>query len=569
MYTQQEAAAQTQLNIIMHAVENVAIIGAGYSGITAACYLKKYGINFRILECRSVSGGLWHYDPRVPDTPAFPNDTSQTPNPLTDWTVAPAPEPLLNSRGQPCTDAETEQDWMHYACPPPCYAGLVSNIPNTTGLSISRLQKWPADTPIMPTPREHFVNYIRSLASNGGIDKYISFDTYVESVTKPGGSNKWRVRMRVLNTSVTGRPCYDFKEEWFDAVVAASGGFPKPKTPDIPGLAEWKYQRPESVLHSSQYRVPHIFHDKTVLVMGLSASSNDIVSELGDASKATYQSGRMAVDWEAIKTKIDEGPADDPEVINLRNKGIDALLSMNLFVTAKEALPKNTRRVSEVEEFVVDSDGSVSGTVSLRDGSVLAGVDYVITATGYLKSYPYLTDFESRTVTFEENNVIGPGDVPDGKFVITADGKAAQNLHRDIFYIPDPTLAFVGVPFHCITWAIFDHQAEMIARVFSGQASMPPMEAMRQEYGQRVRGLSSSSARQLNSLAILDLEYLDGLDTWANDGLENKLGVTPMVGMTDEWKEAYYKFIDGALKKLGRPVGKIEGPRGFVKTDVR
>lgn len=69
----------------------------------------------------------------------------------------------------------------------------------------------------------------------------------------------------------------------------------------------------------------------------------------------------------------------------------------------------------------------------------------------------------------------------DETVVTTADGRAAHNLHEDIFYIPDPSLAFIGVSTFASTFSLYDFQAQVLAAVFSGKVRLPPMAEMRAE----------------------------------------------------------------------------------------
>lgn len=54
------------------------MIGAGYSGLAAARYLKEYGVNFTVFESAKDVGGQWRFDPRVgTDEYGVPLSTSQ------------------------------------------------------------------------------------------------------------------------------------------------------------------------------------------------------------------------------------------------------------------------------------------------------------------------------------------------------------------------------------------------------------------------------------------------------------------------------------------------------------
>lgn len=66
--------------------------------------------------------------------------------------------------------------------------------------------------------------------------------------------------------------------------------------------------------------------------------------------------------------------------------------------------------------------------------------------------------------------------------VLATDGRRVHNLHNHIFYIPDPTLVFIGLPYHVSTFNLYDFQAIAVAAVFSGRAALLSEEEMREEY---------------------------------------------------------------------------------------
>lgn len=127
-------------------------------------------------------------------------------------------------------------------------------------------------------------------------------------------------------------------------------------------------------------------------------------------------------------------------------------------------LPEATERVAAVTRFVVDGVGRPTGAVELADGRVLGAIDHVVLATGYITSYPFLGPGRQAPATAAA--------AADEHVIVTADGCLTHNLHEDMFYIPDPTLVFVGVPYHVSTFSLFDFQAEVAARVLAGWAKV-------------------------------------------------------------------------------------------------
>lgn len=60
------------------------------------------------------------------------------------------------------------------------------------------------------------------------------------------------------------------------------------------------------------------------------------------------------------------------------------------------------------------------------------------------------------------------------------------NLYRDVFYIPDPTLAFVGLSVNVSAFSCFEYQGLAAARVLAGAARIPSIAGMRAAYARMV-----------------------------------------------------------------------------------
>ena len=130
----------------------------------------------------------------------------------------------------------------------------------------------------------------------------------------------------------------------------------------------------------------------------------------------------------------------------------------------------------------------------------------------------------------------------DEKVLIT-DGNQVHNLHKDIFYIQDPTLAFVGVPYYTATFTLFEFQAMAVAAVFSGIASLPTIRDMRTEYLKKVQRLGAG--KQFHSLKDVEDVYVRDLVDWVNDG-RSGFHLPPIQGHTKHWfraRKAYKEQI--------------------------
>jgi len=485
------------------------VIGAGIGGVSAAAYLLKEGLSVTVFERSGVVGGIWHFDERIPKDPLYP---SQGPS-LGDFKVSqrgefaslpltPPPEPFIDED----IDADLE---VSFAPPGPCYAGLKTNIP--TNVLVSSLGPWPEGTEQLIS-QELAEKYIQGLATEHGVTAVTQFHTRVDEVrttTTPDGA-KWEVRTVSLSKEKEHGSAGLKERLWhFDLVVVATGHYSMPRVPDFPGLKELKAAFPERIIHSKQYRRPQRFQGQNVLVIGAGVSSSDICRELAGVANKVYQSVRGG-----------------------------------MYDTPAHLLPNSTLRVSEIAEFRRLKGGAIAGEqhlapvqpipaqIVLRDGAALDDIHHVVLATGYITSYPFLAHLHS-----DEANLDEAGD----DVLITSDGNMVHNLHRDIFYIPDPTLAFIGVPYHAATFTLFGFQAQALARVFAGSADLPAREVMVEEYKNKIK--EKELGRSFHSLARpgAEVDYVMGLVNWVNnDG--DAVGKQRILAPAEEWVKEYDVF---------------------------
>ncbi|KAH9909642.1 MFS general substrate transporter [Xylariomycetidae sp. FL2044] len=442
-------------------IESVVVIGAGISGVVAAAHLAKAGFEVTVLERKHIVGGVWHYEAEPDNDPPYPNTLP--------------PDPKLVTTKLDGLSAENAS--LLHAPPGPCYAGLVCNIP--TPVLRSSLLNWPEGS-------GEFVEQsaVRQWCANPGADATdiediarlhkiydkISFHTSVETVSKSTDSGKWTVKTRRLvrdNNNVT----FELREDEYDAVVVASGHYHLPYVPDIPGLSTWKRLYPERVTHSKRYRTPAPFSGKTVLIIGAGASAMDVSKEVIGVGGRAYQSRRSSR-------------------FDLRgSEAVEKVAMVSEFLTPA-AVAKAAVELEDAE--------AIPGRVKLEDGQVLENIDFVVVATGYITSYPFLGELQQPSVDFYH---------AEDKTLITSDGYATHNLHKDVFYIPDPTLAFIGVSHYVSTFSLFDFQARVLARVFAGQAQLPCASRMKEE--QRERKAQFKEGDKFHSLLLREDEPSD------------------------------------------------------------
>jgi len=375
----------------------------------------------------------------------------------------------------------------------PCYIALKNNV-STIEMELST-HSWNPGTEEF-VPHHVLADYIRDTARANHVEELIQFNTRVTDVKKQG--SQWTLGVDKI-VSDGSRIAVESTSEGFDALVIATGHYHAPNVPDLPGLAEWKRKFPDRVWHSKLYRRPDAFKNQNILLIGAGVSSLDIAKDLADVATSVYQSSRG-------------GMYDLPGHL----------------------LPDNTARVGAIQSFdelqnsELTANGTLPGTITLQSGQKLCDIHQVIVATGYHVSFPCMREFHRDGVRPED---------ADERALVT-NGQVTHNLHKDIWYIPDPTLAFVGVPYHIATFSLFEFQAMAIAQVFGGRAGLPSEEAMREEYVDRVQ--RKGAGRTLHSLKGYgqELEYVRELVSMVNEGNprpSDKL----MIGHSTNWLEAY------------------------------
>ncbi|KAI1400526.1 FAD dependent oxidoreductase [Hypoxylon fuscum] len=467
-------------------IRSVAVIGAGLSGIASTAHLLRTGIDVTVFERANVAGGAWEFSPQTDRDPPFPS----TRPPVPDWDKPTA------------DDLSSEKAPLSFSPPGPVYANMKSRGSEQT--MRTSLGDWP-EGKRAPLGHGEVLAYLQRIAKVHRVQDRIRFRTRVESVTKQG--EQWRLQTSKLVANSTSYALE--RETWFfDAVVVAVGRYGDPRVPDIPGLSSWKHAHANRVLHSKQYRTPKPYQGKTVLVIGGFISAMEITNELVNNGAKVYESAK--------DTRVDFRGRSDHE-------NAEKVAMATEFTTVS-----NVDGLSTFNPQTLDDDDPLPGKVVLQDGRVLEGIHYVIIATGYHTTFPFLGPLLERpSMAFED---------ADERVIITSDGRTAHNLHEDIFYIPDPTLAFIGITHFASTFSMYDFQAQVLAAVFAGRVALPPKAAMQAE--QRRRKSRVLPGALLNSIFLLDDFVIHRMLRWVNEDLVTR-GFEPLQGPDRAWWEAF------------------------------
>ncbi|KAK4686806.1 hypothetical protein P7C73_g3316, partial [Tremellales sp. Uapishka_1] len=497
-------------------IKSVAVIGGGPSGIPALRHLVDAGFDVRLFERQSAPGGTWTWSPESPLPTTFP-----TPPPSTGDFVPrrpPAGEDIIGiSSTQPIVSVKQDEgrkERREFAPPNPVYWNLTNNVP-TPAMAFKDFP-WPENSDWYRS-HEDIALYIRRYADHFNLNQYASYDTRVENVTKLKQEDaKWRLTLRKLESLGGDEIRETFWTEDFDAVVVASGHYGAPFIPALEGQNEWAQQWPESIIHSRAYRRPETYRDQTVLLVGTGTSGVDIGRDLDRHVKKIYQVTRDTV----------VGPED---YLQFREK-------------QKALLPENGEIVPEIKRFLPPPPGVVisQGRIELTDGRVLSGIDAVIFSTGYQYSFPFLSEFHRDLGTAQTSEHQSPSSV------LITNGAGIHNVYRDVFYIPDPTLTFLGLSINTPTFSFFEFQSIAITRVFQRHARLPGLEERKREYIDRLT--ERGGIKWVHLLGARHPEYVRETVEWLNDEAKH-FGAQPVKGYNQTQLELGPKLQAGILKK--------------------
>jgi dimethylaniline monooxygenase (N-oxide forming) len=206
------------------------IIGAGFSGITAAKALKQAGVAFDCFERGSALGGMWRYDNDSGTSSAYRSLHIDSSRPSISYRDFPIPDHL------------------------PDY-----------------LSHWQV--------LEHLENY----ADHYGISRLIRLRTNVDRI-EPLSDGSWSVALSPVGRKNPGPP----EVRRYSYVIVANGHLWDPKLPDFPG----EFSGEE--IHSHHYRVADPYEDKRVLVVGIGNSAVDIAADLARRARQVFLSTRRS-----------------------------------------------------------------------------------------------------------------------------------------------------------------------------------------------------------------------------------------------------------------------------------
>ncbi|KAI9487654.1 MAG: hypothetical protein EXX96DRAFT_554116 [Benjaminiella poitrasii] len=487
-------------------IKNVAVIGAGPSGLCSARRLRDLGFSVKVFERNPSVGGVWVYSETSPPKPKIP--TSRIKRELdyeTSTLSISEPQKKLYEM-----TPEVKNKLLNKCPPSACYRDLYTN--TCTKLSGLPDFPFPVDTPMF-CPHHVVYQYLQDYAVQFDLLPLIKLNTSVDRVAKNPENQTWELTLSHYDTYTSGMVRETRWKEVVDAVVIANGCHQESYVPDFKHLTEWNKLFPSKAFHSKQFRRPEDYKDQNVLVIGGSISAVDVVRSIDGFAKRTTL---------AIK-----GPFESP---------------FPLFNVIRSKIPKSVNIKPNVAAFSNKED-EVDGTVSFEDGTALEDIDQVIFCTGFMNRMAFLGDAVIPKNDIEEAKLFTAprpiyDDVPDSHVVMGP--RYPLNVYRDVFLISDPTLTFVGLPPYFSTLSQFDTQAQAVARVWSGYARLPSKEWMQKFTSENKTGVNS--IKEINT----DRKRREPLLVWLNHHADElrQVDLPKLENYQEDYEKEYGKVVE-------------------------
>jgi len=355
----------------------------------------------------------------------------------------------------------------------PVYDSLTTNIPHP--LMTFGDFPFPPETPLFP-PASTVRQYLEDYATQFNLRQYIRLNVCVENTHWRGDQGVWAVRLSTGETID------------FDALIVANGHFRSPRIPDTPGLQSW-IESGKSV-HSAWYRSPGAFTTyKKVVVVGGGPSARDVCADLKVTGNLILQS-------------LSSSPED---------------------------LPPDTALYRKIPRIIEYRD---NGELLLADGTVETGVNFVILATGYMFSYPFLSD----PLMVDKTPEIPPPFLPhlhNSSYHVFPLAKHLFPLQTDF---PPHSIAFLGLLLRVSPFPIYEAQARAIARVLADPAALD-VTAESVALVERARGLTESTGSDA-PLMVAKKWFMCN----QNDGFGYREELNRFVDPQGPWKVPEWEF---------------------------
>ncbi|UXI15348.1 Vacuolar protein sorting-associated protein 45 [Sarcoptes scabiei] len=286
----------------------------------------------------------------------------------------------------------------------PVHSSMYKNLYTNLPMEIMEFPDYKSNSKRSYVHHTQVLNYLKQYARHFDLYRFMKFNHIISSIDR--SDNKWNV---IVEDLITGEKI----QKHFDIILICTGRYSIPFWPKYKSLPLFQ----GNIIHSHDYRVPEVYQNQRVAVIGGGLSGVDITIELSRHCK---------------------------EVIFI-NRGKHQYKQM----------PNNIRQVNvEVEEF-----RSNSMIVKDRKTGQLTSfdVDSIIMATGYLYNIRYL------------NSNAGIQMNPDGTI---------NGLYKHLINIAHPSMALLGVAHHVVPLPLYHQQILYYMKILTGEIRLPSKSDM-------------------------------------------------------------------------------------------
>lgn len=437
-------------------MRQIAVIGAGASGLAAVKCCLDEGLEPVCFERTNYIGGLWHYTEEVED-------------------------------GQACvmksTVINTSKEMM-------CY----SDFPIPGEFAIYMHNKY-------------VEKYFHMYADTFGLKKHINFQTEVLSV-KPDidfkSTGKWEIVTKDKTTNKV-------ETRIFDGVLICTGHHAEKNIPMFPGLDKFK----GNMTHTHDYKDYHGYENKKVLIIGIGNSGVDVATELSRISSKVYLSTRSG-SWIFNRVSKNGNPGDMMNSTRIRQRLAKAMPSLAVYLVQKRLnhrfdhkkyclqpkfspLQAHPTASDELPNRIIAGGVIIKANVAeftetgavFEDGTKVEDLDEVVFATGYIFGFPFL----DKCVTEVKENKV--------------------NMYKNMFP-PDlekPTLAIIGCfqPLGAVM-PVSEMQCRLATRVFQGLVKLPSKSEMWQNINEKQAAMALRyNKSQRHTIQVDYIAFMDEL----------------------------------------------------------
>ncbi|XP_076245742.1 senecionine N-oxygenase isoform X1 [Calliopsis andreniformis] len=191
----------------------------------------------------------------------------------------------------------------------PIHTSMYKNLRTNLPKEVMGYPDYPIpDVPESYLTRTQILNFLNSYCDHFKLRQYIRFLHNVELVEPSSGDRKWSIKVKDLQKNVV-------LNDSFDAVMVCNGHYFEPSVPSIKGKSIFQGQQ----LHSHDYRIPEVFADKAVLVIGAGPSGMDLALEISRKAKRVLLSHHLQ---DPIGTVFPDNVVQKPDVKELTENGV-------------------------------------------------------------------------------------------------------------------------------------------------------------------------------------------------------------------------------------------------------